>query len=443
MIPNHQPDAAVRSRRLTEAVKLVYASTWFRAAKSYARATGHDIRDERMAVILQEVVGRRHDDRFYPDLSGVARSFNFYPFGSAAREEGVVHLALGLGKSIVDGEPTWWYSPRHPKAPPPFASVADRMKRTQLRFWAVHMGRAPEYDPVRETEYLTRADLAAAEFDGTLDRLASTWDERSDRLIPGTGTPGPRVLDFAPVLAAGDCPLNQAIRRLLDAGEASLERPVEIEFALRFEAPAWSDLRLAFLQVRALVADTSSAPLDESELDAADALVASRQAMGNGSWEDIRDVVYLPPERFRRGETARIAREVSAVDERLVAEERGYLLIGFGRWGTTDPWLGVPVTWPDISGAKVIVEAALEDLVADPSQGSHFFHNVSSLGVAYLHVRPGVDRAPDWTWLSRRPAAGETEFVRHVRLDAPLRIRVDGRRGWGIVRRETERGAAG
>jgi hypothetical protein len=442
MIPNHQPDPSVRARRLTEAVKLVYASTWFRAAKSYARATGHDIRDERMAVILQEVVGRRHEDRFYPDVSGVARSFNFYPFGSAAREEGVVHLALGLGKSIVDGEPTWWYSPRHPKAPPPFASVADRMKRTQLRFWAVHMGRAPEYDPVRETEYLTRADLSAAEFDGTLDRVASTWDERSDRLVPGTGIPGPRVLDFAPVLTAGDCPLNDAIRRLLQAGEASLERPVEIEFALRFGGLAESDIRFAFLQMRGLVAASGSELLEERELDAAGALVASRQAMGNGSWKDIRDVVYLPPDRFQRSETARIAREVSEIDDRLAGEGRGYVLIGFGRWGTTDPWLGVPVTWPDISGAKVIVEAALDDLVADPSQGSHFFHNVSSLGVAYLHVRPGVDKSPDWTWLSRRKAAAETAFVRHVRLDEPLSVRVDGRRGWGIVGRETERGDA-
>jgi hypothetical protein len=440
MIPNHQPDPSARARRLTEAVKLVWASTWFRGAKSYARATGHDLRDERMAVILQEIVGRRHGDRFYPDVSGVARSLNFYPFGSAAREEGVVHLALGLGKSIVDGEPTWWYSPRHPKSPPPFASAADRANGTQVRLWAVAMGGTPEYDPVRETEYLTRADLAAAEFDGTLERVASTWDQSSDRLVPGLGMAGPRVVDFAPLLTFGDCPVNGTIERLLAAAEEAQGGPVEIEFALRLEGPGWNDVRFAFLQVRRLVAATGSVAVEETELDAPDALVASRQAMGDGSWGDVRDVVYLPPERFDRSATLRIAREVASLNDRLVREGHPYLLLGFGRWGTTDPWLGIPVDWGDISGAKAIVEAAFGELVVDPSQGSHFFHNVSSLGVAYLHVRPGTDRDPDWDWLSQRTAAAEGAFVRHVCLDAPLSIRVDGRRGWGIVRRPTDRG---
>ena len=252
MIPNNQFDADSRFRILDEAIKCVYASTFFREAREYIRTTGRDPRDEKMAVIIQEIVGQRHGDRFYPDISGVARSYNYYPTGPAQPEEGVVSLALGLGKTIVDGGIAWTYSPAHPKAPPPFASVKKLINETQTRFWAVNMGKPPAYDPVSETEYLIRATLKDAEADEVLRFQASTFDSQRDRMVPGVGPKGPRVLDFAPLLVLEQIPLNEILKAVMTAAEKVLEEKAEIEFAVtiherRDESP---QVRVGFLQVR-------------------------------------------------------------------------------------------------------------------------------------------------------------------------------------------------
>jgi hypothetical protein len=440
MIPNNQPDADTRFRRLSEAIKLVWASTWFRGARDYLRTTstaGEPAAEpERMAVVLQEVVGRRFGERHYPHVSGVARSFNHYPSGRARPEEGVVSLALGLGKTIVDGGVSWSYSPAWPQAPPPFAGAREMADLTQTRFWAVNMGRPPAYDPIAEVEYLVHADLADAEYDGTLDRLASTYDPRSERIVPGLHAEGPRVLSFAPLLQSIELPLNDVLRTLLEAFERALAGPVEIEFALTIAEGPPARGRLGFLQVRPMVGPGESVDLSPEALAAEGVLVASERVMGHGVDRSIADVVYVRPERFERAAMARIAGEIERINRTLVREGRPYLLIGFGRWGSADPWLGIPVQWSQIAGARAIVEATLPDVNVDPSQGSHFFHNLSSLRVSYFMVQHSIAPPIDWAWLDAHEAVAETEHVRHVRPAAPLEIVVDGRSGRGRIRRE-------
>ena len=433
MTPNNQPDADLRFRRLIEAIKFVYASTYFRAARDYARAAGSP-GGEKMAVIVQEVVGRRHDTRFYPEISGVARSLNYYPAGGTRPAEGVVSLALGLGKTIVDGGVCWSYSPRQPASPPPFASTGDLVRNSQTRFWAVNMGRPPEFDPMAEAEYMLESGLEAAEYDGSLTRIVSTYDAAWDQMRPGMHGPGARVLDFAPLLRLGVLPLNDAVAGLLEACAQRTGGAVEIEFALTIEEGATPRGQLGFLQVRPLAVSGERVDIAPEELTDPALLATSRRVMGNGTDESIRDVVYVPPERFRRDSTRRIAAEVAALNRTLTAEGRPYLLAGFGRWGSSDPWLGIPVEWAGISGARVIIEASLPDFDVEPSQGSHFFHNLSSFKVNYFMVHHSARPPIHWAWLAARRVASETEFLRHVVLDEPLYVKVDGREAKGLIR---------
>lgn len=435
MIPNHQPGADARFARLTEAIKLVYASTFFRAARAYRRAVGVEDGDEAMAVMIQEIVGERHGDRFYPHLSAVARSFSYYPIGRAKPEDGVANLALGLGKTIVDGGVAWTYSPRHPRAPAPFASPRQMMRESQTRFWAVNMGRQAAFDPLAETEYLTEASLDDAEYDGALRYLASTYDAEADRLRPGVGTAGPRVLTFAPLLELRERPVNDVVLRLLDASAAALGTPVEIELAATLPTARSDATRIGFVQVRGMVASEERVEVAPGELRGAHVLLGSERAMGNGVVDGIVDVVYVRPVGFESRHTRAIAGEIERWNAALVDESRPYLLIGFGRWGSSDPWLGIPVGWSQVAGAKALVEATLPTMDVEPSQGSHFFHNLSSFGVLYFTVRHGQPGGVDWDWLDAQTAVEESERLRHVRLEAPVTIRVDGRTGRGVVRR--------
>ncbi|MHC4784487.1 MAG: PEP/pyruvate-binding domain-containing protein [Planctomycetota bacterium] len=436
MTPNNQPDPSERFHKVVEAIKFVWSSTFFKAPKNYIRTTDKTIEDERMAVIIQEVVGCRHGDRYYPHLSGVCRSYNYYPTARARPEEGVVSLALGLGKMIVDGGVTWSYAPPRPQVPPPFGSVRDQIKHTQARFWAVNMGPPPAFDPIAETEYLLEAGLPEADYDGTLDLIASTYDAESDRLSPGVGCAGPRVINFAPLLQLHEYRLNDVIRKMLAASEDALQAPVEIEFALTFPpGPSADRPRLGFLQVRPMVVSDAQVEITDEDLAGPDLLAASTRVLGNGVDDRITDVVYAKPEAFDARHTPTIARQLEPLNTALLQARRPYLLIGFGRWGSSDPWLGIPVNWGQICGARAVIEATLPEMTVELSQGSHFFHNLSSFEVAYFmiphHARPGID----WAWLDRQRVMAETEYVRHVRSGHPLVIRVDGRSGRGVIQR--------
>ena len=437
MIPNNQPDADTRFRRLDEAVKYVYASTFFRDAREYMKATHHSTRDEKMAVIIQEVAGKRFDERFYPHISGVARSYNFYPTGNAGSDDGVVDLALGLGKSIVDDASAWTYSPAYPAANPPYNSINELLKQTQTKFWAVNMGRPPAYDPTSETEYLIRCGLDAAEYDGSLRHLASTYSAERDRIVMGTGTRGPRLLNFAPILDGGRLPLNDLVRVLLKTCEDTLESLVEIEFAVALDPADKQPAEFAFLQVRPMVVSRDVVVVEPQELTGPGVLAASDKVMGNGARDDIRDVVYVKPETFDVAHSRKIAAELETMNGGLLESKRPYVLIGFGRWGTSDPEGGIPVKFGQISGARVIVEATLPDLDFNLSQGSHFFHNLTSFKIFYLSIHHSGDYGIDWERLAGEPAVDETEFVRHVEFASPLKVRVDGKNGRGLILYET------
>jgi hypothetical protein len=435
MIPNNQFDADTRFRRMTEAIKFVYASTYFREARDYIRSISSEPRSEKMAVIIQEVVGQRRGDRFYPQVSGVARSFNFYPTGAARPEDGVVTLALGLGKTIVDGGIAWTFSPAHPKAPPPFGSVGELLRGTQTEFWAVNMGKPPAYDPVNEVEYMVRADLATAESDEVLRLLASTYDPTRDRIVPSLWVRGPRILNFAPLLVQEEVPLSALIKSILQLAENATKAKVEIEFAVTFEERKDESprARLGLLQVRPMLVSEQMVQVELDDLVNEHAIVASDRTIGNGAFENIWDIVFVRPEHFSVMETPAIAKELELINRELAENRRPYLLIGFGRWGSSHTSLGIPVDWSQISGAKAIVEATLPQMNVELSQGSHFFHNLSSFQTSYFMVQHEGRYGINWEWLKRQPAVQETEFVRHVRPEQPITIRVDGRNMRGVV----------
>jgi len=436
MIPNNQMDADSRFRKLVEAIKCVYASTFFREAREYIRTTGGVAKDEKMAVIIQEIVGLRHGDRFYPDISGVARSYNYYPMSPALPEHGVVSLALGLGKTIVDGEYTWTYSPELPKVSPPFGSIDELIEGTQTRFWAVNMGKSPAYDPVSETEYLVHPDLREAERDEVLWPLVSTFDPERDRVVPGMNTNGPRIVDFAPVLVYEQLPVNYVIRALMRATENALQEKVEIEFAMTVETVQGGarKLRVGFLQVRPIVISRASVTISDQDLSNPTVIITSDRALGNGIVEDVRDIVFVRPETFAPENTPAIAQEIGDINKSLRDEGRPYLLIGFGRWGSSHPSLGIPVDWSQISGARVIVESTLPNMNVELSQGSHFFHNLSSFEAKYFMLRYDGPYKVNWEWLNRQSLRQETSHLRHVETRDPLIICVDGQKGRGVIR---------
>jgi phosphoenolpyruvate synthase/pyruvate phosphate dikinase len=431
MIPNNQPDSNARFNKLVEAIKFVYATTFFKSAKDYMKATPHKTEDEKMAVIIQEVIGKRFNSRFYPELSGVGRSHNYYAFGNADPQDGIVNLALGLGKTIVDGGFTWSYCPKYPRANPPFNSVSEMLKNTQTTFWGVNMGKTSVYDPVNEVEYMANESIAVAEEDKTLRNVASTLDSQSGRILLGVGKQGPRLLNFAPILRLGEIPLNDLLIELLDVAEKNEGDPVEIEFAMTFSETG--PHRFGFLQVRPMAVSNDIVSLAESEMTGQEVLAASNMVLGNGVSETIKDIVYIKKDQFDAMKTYEICNDLERINKDLLITSTPYLLIGFGRWGTSDPTCGIPVNWGQISGAKAIIEAALANVNFEQSQGSHFFHNVTGFGVHYFSVPFEKTDAIDWEWLDTIPAVSETNMTRHIKLKDPLKIKVDGRSGQGTI----------
>ena len=433
MIPNNQVDADTRFRKLVEAVKFVYASTFFKDAKNYLQATVHTMNDEKMAVIIQEVVGVRHGQRFYPHISGVARSYNFYPLGLAKPAEGIVNLALGLGKTIVDDGVAWSYSPGYPQANPPYNTLDDLLAQAQREFWAVNMDLPLEYNPIKENEHIMKFSLEDAENDGILRFIASTYRAQDDKIVYGITESGPRVVDFAPILKFDLIPLNRLLKELLKLCEDTLQKMVEVEFAMTLDEGRGTPARFGFLQVRPMVVSEANVELSLAELMGKNVLAASESALGNGVLGSIQDVVYVKPEKFNVHHSEAVASELEGLNYPLVEEGRPYLLIGFGRWGTSDPQAGIPVNFGQICGAKVIIESALPETSTMLSQGSHFFHNITSFKVFYFSISPSDKYTIDWGWLNGQNAVHDTEFVRHLRLPAPLKIKVDGRTSRGVI----------
>jgi len=377
----------------------------------------------------------RHGYRYYPLVSGVARSYNFYPMGHATPEDGVVDLALGLGKIIVDEGQSWTYSPAHPRSNPPYNSPGDLLRQSQNQFWAVNMGPPPPFDPIRDTEYMQKFTLSDAEEDGVLRHIASTYNAQDDRIEIGTGAPGPRILTFAPLLNTEQVPLNAVVTEVTKLSEEHLGHPVEIEFAMTLNPERGVPARFGFLQVRPMVVSTDPVDIEPGEMEGEDVLVAADHVLGNGEVETIRDIIFVKPETFSAMDTRRIAYEIEQFNRGLITQKRPYLLMGFGRWGSSDPSLGIPVNFGQISGAKVIVETTLPDLMVTLSQGSHFFHNVTSFRILYFSIPHHDRRKIQWDWLEAQEPAHETKYVSWLELERPLTVRVDGRSGRGLIRR--------
>jgi phosphoenolpyruvate synthase/pyruvate phosphate dikinase len=436
MIPNNQFDPDIRFRKLVEAIKYVYASTFFKSAKDYIGVTKHTVADEKMGVIIQEVVGNQYNNRFYPQISGVARSYNFYPMGHAKPEEGVVELALGLGKTIVDEGIGWSFSPAYPQVNPPYNSIQDLLKRSQTEFWAIHMGEPLSYNPIKETEYMLKYSITDAEKDRNLKFIASTYVPEDDKIKIGIGNKGGRILDFAPILKLNEIPLNEIIKKLLEMCEKRLENMVEIEFAVTLDPYYGIPVRFGFLQVRPMVVSQEKVEVSAEELSGDNIVVASESVLGNGAIYTIQDIIFIKPEKFEANKTAIIAKELEKFNHQMVHTKHPYVLIGFGRWGSSDPSGGIPLKFGQISGAKVIVEATLPNMNFMLSQGSHFFHNITSFQVCYFSVAHWDKYEIDWDWLSQQKVINETQFIRHVRPSAPLIIKVDGRKGRGVISHE-------
>lgn len=433
MIPNNALQPGGRLQKLLEAIKFVWASTYFMIAKDYCKAVQVDIRDEKMALIIQKMVGKNHGPRYYPELSGVARSHHFYAVYPAKPGDGVVSLALGLGKTVVDGGKVWTYSPKYPQKPPPFNSLHDMIENTQNKFWTVNMGKIEAYDPIKETEYLLQENLQAAEQDDVLNYLASTYDPDSESLSIGTGLKGPRVLTFAPLLSVRQLPLNRLISEILAAFETKIGSPVEIEFAMTF-----SPHQFNLLQVRPMKLQSGDHPVSVEELESEDTVIASKSVLGNGIVDNLEDIVYVPPQLFDVSATQEIAAELHTHNQRLLDLQRPYLLIVIGRLGTFDPWVGIPVRWGQISAARVIVETVTKDFRVDLSQGSHYFHNIINLDVKYFSLPVQESDGIQWNWLEKQPTVNQGNYTRHIRIPTGLLVKVDGKNGWGVVMKKSD-----
>ena len=433
MIPNSNPDLSVRFHNLLQAIKYVLASTYFRQAKNYIEATNNRIEEEFMAVIIQEMVGSRHGRYFYPEISGVARSFNYYPFGKATQKDGVVNLAIGLGKTIVDGGTSLQFSPAYPTVYPQFGTKRDLFHNSQLKFYALDL----QSDIIRkypsEDQNLAKLELADAERHGTLQHVASTYSGQEDRLYEGVSRAGTRIITFAPVLKSEIIPLNQAICLLVDVCETAVNAPVEIEFAVSLGRQKPTPAEFSFLQLRPMVKQEGSISIDLEGIDPALLLFRSEKTLGNGIAR-IRDIVYVKPEVFDPMRTRMMVRELGAINSVLLHERRPYLLIGPGRWGSSDPSLGIPVGFADISGAKAIVETTLPNMIIDPSQGSHFFQNLTSFRISYFTLRHYNEaHCIDWDWLAALECVEESAHTRHVRAADDMMILVNGQTGMGVV----------
>jgi len=432
MIPNDHDDLEIRLVRLEHAIKRVYASTFSQKAKRYVAATSYRLEGEKMAVILQRVVGAKHGERFYPEFAGVALSQNFYPVGPVRPEDGLAAVALGLGAEVVEGEQCLRFSPKHPERLLQMSSVKDALRNSQREFYAIQLG-ASDGDPGLGVE-LVKADLAVAERDGTLAWLGSTYSAENDTVYEGVGRPGVRLVTFVPMLKHGLFPLAEVLSRLLDLGTYAAGCAVEIEFAVTLSVATGEPKDFGFLQLRPVVHTTDPSTVDLGEIADADTLCESSSVLGSGRIEDIHDIVFVDQAAFERGKSRQVAAQVARFNDRLVGDDRPYLLIGVGRWGSADHFLGIPVAWHEIAGARVIVEAGFKDFTVMPSQGTHFFQNLVANKVGYFTVNPQAgDGAVDWDWLRSKEPVDSTEFVRHLRFDDPVVILMDGRNNAGIV----------
>ncbi|MEI6766195.1 MAG: PEP/pyruvate-binding domain-containing protein [Bacteroidota bacterium] len=435
LLPNCHPDIEVRLKQLADAIKLVYASVYSKVARGYVEAINYKIEDERMAIVLQEVVGNRYEDVHYPHISGVAQSYNYYPFAHMKPEEGFAVAALGLGTYVVEGERAYRFSPKYPTTD--INSSKDQYKNSQVNFYAVDLKDKNLNLLDGEDAGLVKLEIEDAERHGNMRHCASVYDAESERIVPGLSQPGPRIVNFANILKYNYIPLAETLQVVLDIVKEAMGSPVEIEFAVDLNKDSRNRASFYLLQIKPLIGNADDYVVNMDDIPKNSILLYAEKSMGNGRIDLVSDVIYIPKERFDKSKTQEMAAEIEKLNAIMIAENKKYVLIGPGRWGTRDKFIGVPVNWPQISAAKVIVETSLEDFPLDASSGSHFFHNVTSMNVGYLSVQPELTGSYiSWNMLSALPAIHDTTYFRHVRFEKHMAIRMDGKKRISVITAE-------
>lgn len=421
-------------RLLSDAIKAVYASVFYRDSKGYMTATSNLIDQEKMAIVLQEVVGNRYNDHFYPTISGVARSLNFYPIGNEKAEDGIANIALGLGKYIVDGGQTLRFSPRHPHNILQMSTMDFALRETQTRFYALDLKNLAEQFSIDDSFNLQRLGLKEADADGSLKYIVSTYDPYDQIIRDGYYPGGRKILSFVNILQHDVFPLAKTLDELLRIGQAEMGRPVEIEFAVNVDPNNHDKATFYLLQIRPIVDNKEIMDEDLTQVGNEETILSSTSVLGHGIVTDVQDIIYVKSGAFNSSNNQLIAYEIEKLNRRFTEEEKNYVLVGPGRWGSSDHWLGIPVKWPHISNARVIVECGLENYRVDPSQGTHFFQNLTSFGVGYFTINPFKgDGWFDEEYLNALPAVEDTEYLRHIHFDKPIVIKMDGKKSLGVV----------
>ena len=415
-----------------DAIKLVYASVYSPTAKGYIEAVNYRIEQEKMAVVVQEVVGNQYDEVYYPHISGVAQSFNYYPFAHMKPEEGFAVAALGLGRYVVEGEKAFRFSPLYPTLE--INSGKDQYKGSQVYFYAVDLQKQDLNLTEGEDAGLRKLDIYDAEIHGTLKHLASVYSIENDRISAGLRDTGPRVVNFADILKYNYIPMAKTIEVVLDVVKEALGSPVEIEFAIDLNKDDNYKASFYLLQIKPLIGNIANFVVEMDKIPKDDILLYCEKEMGNGMIDTIDEVVFVDPDTFDKSKTVEMAEEIDHINQEFGKEGKKYILIGPGRWGTRDRWIGVPVTWPQISNAKVIVETSLEGFPLDASSGSHFFHNVTSMNVGYFCVQPELsDSFIRYDVLKSRPVIRKTKYYSIVKFDKPLTVRMDGKQRISVI----------
>ncbi|MDB9193652.1 PEP/pyruvate-binding domain-containing protein, partial [Parabacteroides distasonis] len=421
-------------RTVSDAIKAVYASVFYKDSKAYMTATSNLIDQEKMAIVLQEVVGSRYNDHFYPTMSGVARSLNFYPIGNEKAEDGIANIALGLGKYIVDGGQTLRFSPRHPHSILQMSTMDFALRETQTRFYALDLKNMAEAFSVDDAFNLVKLGLKDADAEGSLKYIVSTYDPYDQIIRDGYYPGGRKILSFVNILQHDVFPLADTLDQILRIGQQEMGRPVEIEFAVNMDPSDHTRATFYLLQIRPIVDNKEIMDEDLSLVKNEETILSSTSVLGHGIVGDVQDIIYVKTGAFNSSNNQLIAYEIEKMNRSFTDQEKGYVLVGPGRWGSSDSWLGIPVKWPHISNARVIVECGLENYRVDPSQGTHFFQNLTSFGVGYFTVNPFKgDGWFDEAFLNAQPAVEETEYLRHVRFDTPITIKMDGKKSLGVV----------
>jgi DNA-binding NarL/FixJ family response regulator len=433
MLPNDNPDLACRLEQLILAIKMVYASTYFQGPKAFALRVGHRTEEEKMAVIIQRLIGGRHKNFFYPAFAGIAQSHNYYPFADMKPEDGIATIALGLGKAVMDGEKALRFSPHYPEMLPQRSTVDDVLDNSQRFFYALKLDEPTCHLSLNDGLTLARREIMDALDEGPVKLSSSTYVQNEHSIRDSDTIPGYPVITFAQVLKYGLFPLADILKEVLAIGEEGMGCPVELEFSVNLNFDRTSKPQFAILQLRPMSAREEMTNVDITSQDLTKAFCISTKALGNRISTELTDIIFVKPDVFDPGRTPEIAGQIGQLNKVLMSEGRKYVLIGPGRWGSTDRWLGIPVSWADICGVSAIIETAHPKLNAEPSQGSHFFHNIISLGINYMSVQADEINRIDWRWLMSLPIKEESEFVSRVLLEHAMTLKVDGRRSQGVL----------